>query len=176
MRRSFLCSRFHIRKLNADARDAKLSTVIMPDTANVLFGREYLLVDTIEFLLVNKKICQFVPVLSNMLKAWTGYLGNWLHRRRWTFELMKSTNWDLPALVGKYLSTYDLPKVKRYCCCCVEWEVRKKYFADQAKTLISTPTALPKPTRPTTPNKIEDRVVYAIWASLEDSKNTNEWS
>ena len=40
----------------------------------------------------------------------------------------------------------------------------KKYFAadQQAKTLISTPTALLKPTRPTTSSKIEDRVVYVI--------------
>ena len=37
--------------------------------------------------------------------------------------------------------------------------MRKKYFADQAKTLISTPTALLKPTRPTTPDKIENRFI-----------------
>ena len=37
--------------------------------------------------------------------------------------------------------------------------MRKKYFANQAKTLISTPTALLKPTRPTTPDKIENRFI-----------------
>ena len=58
-----------------------------------------------------------------------------------------------------------------------EWmRSEKRYFADQAKTLLSTPTALPKPTRLTTPNMIESRVVCVIWVLIEDSKSTNEWA
>ena len=46
----------------------------------------------------------------------------------------------------------------------MEYLSEKKYFAadQQAKTLISTPTALLKPTRLTTPNMIESRVVCVI--------------
>lgn len=68
-RRSFLCRTFHIRRLHADTRYAKLSSVMIPDAADMISRGEYLLVEIIEFLLSYKKFSQFAPVLSNMAKV-----------------------------------------------------------------------------------------------------------
>ena len=51
----------HTEATHTDTRYAKLSTVIIPDTANVIFGGECLPVDIIEFLFVTKKSVNLCP-------------------------------------------------------------------------------------------------------------------